>query len=378
MIRKLLEPIRRADAWLTAETPNASGRLGLFRILYALFYLWYLATQTPSMISLLPRFYFDNRILLLRGWPSQPPMWFIQLLESLLTGLLVLLLFGLRTRLVTSLVIVVGLVLEGYITTVDPEQGNILMVFFIPCFMLLAGHWGDAYSVDRHIKVRAGLPAVDPRAPSASFMASRLLLVFLSIQFVISGCYKLDGTWLSHPRLLGNLMLSTSIDAAYYGIFVNPFARFIADTPIIYHGLQWFALVFECFFFVCLFGRIPRVLILSAALIFHSLNAILMWVTFTTIMIVYGAFMDWQSLFDRLGLGRCTDRVTTIPSPILIATALVLALLTGLLWNEAPLARGIFTLGGLVDFQTIWIPIPFIALYWLGSVLLLPRERRSW
>jgi hypothetical protein len=378
VISTVLKPIKLADAWLSEPTPNATGRLGLFRILYALFYLWYLATQHTAKISFLPRSYFTNRILLLEGWNFPPSFLSLSIVESIMAAMLVLLMFGLRTKLVTFCVILLGLILEGYYTTVDAEQGNILLVFFIPCFMMLAGRWGDAHSLDRLNCAKAGKTVVDEHAPNASFLASRLLLVFLSGQFVLSGIYKLNGTWITDDDLLGNLMLSTSVDAAYLGLYVNPFAKLIADTPLLHIGLQWLAILFECFFFVCLFGRIPRLIVLSSALIFHTLNAYLMWVTFTNIMIAYAAFIDWQTLFDRLKLGRIEKRIEAIPLKLTVASVLMIAVLTGVSWNISTFARAILTIGGMVDFQTIWLPIPLIVLVWIGSFLVFKQDRKSW
>ncbi len=366
--------LRSADAWLTAPAPDARGRLGLYRIIYAIFYLWYLATQQSAMISLLPRFYYHNQVWLLRQFPKPPSFQMMQILESALAGLLILLLFGLKTRIVTACIVVIGTVLEGYLTMVDSEQGNILLVFFIPFFMLLAGNWGATHSVDSLLRSRSKKPSTDPKASGSEFMAARLLLVLISFQFVLSGIYKLFGTWLTHPRLLGNLMLSTSVDAAYYEMFVNPFAKLIADTPLLFHGLQWTALVFECLFFVCLFGHRLRVIVLSAALVFHSLNAFLMWVTFTNILIVYPALMNWQSFYDRHRLARLTTHLARLPNFALRAVPVALCVFIALLWNADLSPRALLTLGGLVDFQTIWIPIPLIAMYWLFTTLIRPRK----
>lgn len=84
MIRTLLFPFCRADAWLTAPTPNAAGRLGLYRILYALFYLWYLAMQRSAMISTLSRFNSDNPVWIMRAFPKPPSASLMHTLESIL------------------------------------------------------------------------------------------------------------------------------------------------------------------------------------------------------------------------------------------------------------------------------------------------------
>ena len=361
--------IRKADAWLSAPDQNAPGRFGLYRMIYALFYIWYLASQQSSMISALPRLYFDNRILIMRAFPTPPSVGLMQALESVLAGLLVLLFFGILTRTVTVFVILVGLVLEGYLTMVDIEQGNILLVFFIPCFMLLAGNWGAAHSVDRLLRERSGSPRIDADSAGSSLMASRLLLVLISIQFVLAALYKISGTWLTHPRMLGNLMLSNSLDAAYYGRFVNPCAKLIADTPALGVGFQWFALLFELCFFVCLLGPRRRVAVLSAALIFHSLNAFLLLVTFTTILIVYPAFMDWEAFYERRRLGRYLGPVCALPTALLILITAGCAVVFSLTWNSPLSPRGVLTLGGLLDFQTIWLPVPLIAIFWFWTSL---------
>ena len=105
MIGSVRKPIDAFFGWLNAPVANAAGRLGLFRIVYGLFYLWYLATQSPGMIGITPNSFYEWPITILQGWPMPPSVAFIENIESLLAGCLVLLTIGCWTRTMNVLVL---------------------------------------------------------------------------------------------------------------------------------------------------------------------------------------------------------------------------------------------------------------------------------
>src|SRR5262245_61134770 len=101
------------ECWLTSPEPRAAGRLGLFRILYALFYLWHPSWIHAADLARLPAAsWHPVGVLRLLGVkaPSMAPA----VLEPLLVGLLLLLMVGLRVGIVTAAVLVTGVLLETF------------------------------------------------------------------------------------------------------------------------------------------------------------------------------------------------------------------------------------------------------------------------
>ncbi len=133
-------------------------------------------------------------------------------------------------------------------------------------------------------------------------------------------------------------------------ILGRPDAPWFAANPDLGWPLQLGVLVFEASFFAALFGRRLRNLYLNAGLIFHSLNALFMLVTFTPVLIVYAMFFDWEALRQRLAAAVPPKR--TPSSNTWIAVALVSALALAATWHVG--ARNIVNAGGLIDWQTPW------------------------
>ena len=105
---------------------------------------------------------------------------------------------------------------------------------------------------------------------------------------------------------------------------------------------------------------------LSAALVFHALNALLLVVTFTPILIVYAMFVDWQAGIERFGASTrwIAPLVRRVPSWLLAGGVLVVATLAAWSWDLTPTLRGAIQLGGRLDWRTIWYPVLPLALAW--------------
>ncbi|MDX1944976.1 MAG: hypothetical protein SFU86_06185, partial [Pirellulaceae bacterium] len=104
---------RRHAAWWTTAEPNAAGRMGLFRVLYAAFFLWHLSWRIGSDLAGLPAVD-HHRVRLVNWLPKQdtPPIAF-ESLESALAAALVVLLVGYRVRWATAAVLVLGCLNEA-------------------------------------------------------------------------------------------------------------------------------------------------------------------------------------------------------------------------------------------------------------------------
>lgn len=351
--------------WLTAPEFNAAGRLGLFRTLFSIFYLWHLSTNFTEMPSGLPAAH-RHRILLIELFPQHLPPVFFEMLESLLVMALVLLMVGFRSRLATAIVLVSGSILEAFYISIDVGHATVFLVFYIPFFMLLNDCWGHTYSLDALLQQRAGGPRVEPSNSSWSyFLPARAVLVVLSMLFFSAAVFKVTAgsRWLERPDWVANLLLEKNIRAAIHELPLNPLAPIIAENPIVYKAFCYQVVLFEVMFFLALFNRKLRNLLLALALVFHSVSMLWLFVTFTPILIVYALFIDWQGLREWLWPKRVT-LLDSVPSPLLIWAALSLAVAAGALWNFGGGLRMAFNLGGLLDWRTIWYPIFLLSSAW--------------
>ena len=316
--RRLNAPI---DGWFTAPETHAAGRIGLYRIIFSAFYLWHLSSHFAANLSGLPD---DQRSqVLLVGWIERSclsPLIF-QLLESSLVAALVILMIGYRVPLATAAVLILGCLYESFFVSFSGERATTLLMFYIPLFALLAGRWGATYSLDAFIQRRTGGAATEPEDSSwCYFVPARAVLVVLAALFFSSGVLKVafGANWLTIPGRFANIMLEANIKSAIGELPLNPLAPALAQMPTFVDIARYLIVLFESMFFLALFSRKLRNFFLSLALIFHSANALWFVVTFTPILIVYGLFVDWQALRERLWPGRVTllDSIALAPTDL--------------------------------------------------------------
>jgi hypothetical protein len=357
---------RRVDAWLGAPEQNAAGRSGLFRVIFAVFYLWHLSDQQASTLSGLPSEHV-RRLRLFEWLPSDPSPAAFELLESALVAALVLLMFGFCARFATAAVLGLGCALEAYHTRADAELAGVLLVFYLPLLMVLNGaRWGDTYSVDALLRQRNGW-AIEPSDSSGIYaLPSRAALVVLSMLFLSAALLKVvgAGTWLDHPRFIANLVLDHNVKSAVYGLSLNPLAPSIAGSPLLYSLVRYQVPLFEGFFFLSLFGPKLRNFFLALALVFHSVGAIWLIVTFSPVLITYALFVDWEAARQRLWpkAGISTTRLPAWSGPV---AALLVAVAAGALWNTELSLRAVLGIHGAVDWRSIWYPVLPLSLGWL-------------
>ncbi len=361
--RALLPRIRSwIDGWFMAPEPRAAGRMGLFRIAFGLFYLWHLSVFDLSILAGMPEAY-GAPMAILGGGALDLPAASLRWIDRLLVAALVLLVFGWQTRAVTAFVLVTGVFREALLAQPAVENANVFIAFYIPLFMLACGRWGETYSLDRERCRRRGGTPVDPSEDSwTHFLAARALLVILAALFTSSPLFKTlsGGTWIDEPEILSNLMLRRSVLAVSLGLPANPVAPFVAAHPPLGYAMQLGVLVFEASFFLVLFGRNLRSFFVATAMVFHSLNAIFLLVSFTPVLIVYGLYVDWEGIARRLpfpaeGAKRLLARGG---APLAWIAAVTLALS----WQVG--GERIFDLFGLLDWRTLWLPVFPLALGW--------------
>lgn len=364
--------------WLTRPAQNAAGRMGLYRIIYSFFYLWFLSPLKFSELSLVPKSRWQPTILF-SGLPPLPGFSY-PVMEVLLVMALVLLLLGYKTRLANLIVLVMGFGLAGFRTGfLMQERTIVLTVFYVPLFMLFS-RWGETYSIDALLKQKRGQPVTSPHASSWCYIwPARGLMVILSILFLSAAVIKfVELAWLIEPRLVGDLVLAKGIKSRLTNGFpIYPLGPLIGRTDALAIPSQYIVLLFETAFILVLFNRFAQALIFRLAPIFHSFNTLLLGIPFTSILSMYAAFPDWQALYERFYPKPLKIKNLDKLSAFWLTVGPVsLAILVGILWNTTPIPRQLFGLFGLLNYYTLWFALLPLVLLWIASPLW-QRHRRS-
>ncbi len=296
LVRELRRWLRR---WLTTPEARIAGRMGLFRVIYAAFYIWHLSWVDGAALGLLPDAVWQP-VDVLRVVPLRPPSAVPGVIESCLVAALVLLLAGLCVRPVTLVVLVLGMLLEAFHQSFGKvEHASVFLVFYIPLFML-GSQWGGTWSLDALLARRAGRATTSPTDDSwRHALPMRVALLVLVLLFLSAALAKVAlGRWLTAPDLVTELLLGKNVEAAREGLPAHAILPFVATHPLLSQSFRYGVLLFEALFVLVLLDGRLRAAYLAAALVFHALNALLLVVTFTPILIVYALFVDWQGM-DR-------------------------------------------------------------------------------
>ncbi len=357
--------------WLTRPAQNAAGRMGLYRIVYSLFYLWFLSHMQFSELSMVPTSLWEPTILF-RGVSPLPSIAY-PTMEILLVMALVLLLIGYKTRLATLTTLLMGFGLAIFRTGLLTQERTILVTtFYVPLFMLLS-NWGATYSIDALLRQKQGRPTVDPKVSSWRYIwPARGLLVIISLLFLsatITKCIQVD--WLANPHFVGDFVLTKGVESHLKNGFpIHSLGPQLGRTDLLAIPTQYGVLLFEGVFVLTLFSRMAQAIILRITPIFHSANTLLLGIPFISVLSLYAAFPDWQTLYERFypKFLRLTG-LKKLSSMGLSTGSMGLAIAVGAFWNTTPIPRQLFGLFDLFNYQTLWFALlPFI-LIWILSPL---------
>lgn len=336
-MQTLLKLNQHVNNWLTAPEANAAGRMGLYRILYALFYLSYLPLMHAPQLGTLPDA--EWRPVLAMLWsPGVPAVTWLQMMQVGLVAGLVLLVIGYRVRLATVLVLLTGLfIVSTRFSFGKVDHANTFMMVYIPAVMLFY-NWGSTYSLDAALRQKRGQPTVDPTESTWQHAwPLRAILWLVAIQFMMSGYLKLVNAWLVDFETIPKLMYGYNLQAS-----PNPLNPIIAVAPVLYLPLHFMALAFETLFPLAVINRAWRTFFVSSAVLFHVFTMLFMNINFVAMLITYAIFIDWQRLYQRLR--QPGQRLYTVllkaQTPALIGAAIIITVAGVWLWHT-PLARSI-------------------------------------
>jgi hypothetical protein len=282
-------------------------------------------------------------------------------------------------RAVTAAVLVLGTLLEAVHQSFGKvEHATVFLVVYIPLCML-GSQWGETWSLDALLARRAGRSTTSPSDDHwRHALPMRIVLLVLALLFASSAFSKaVLGDWLTAPDLMTNLLLGKNVEAAREGLPSSAILPFVVAHPLVSAVFRYGLLLFEALAVSMLLGGRIRDAYVAAALVFHAVNALLLIVTFTPILVVYGLFVDWQAAVERVArrTGGRRRWLARMPSWLLVAGTLAIASLAGASCNAAPGLRSAIQLGGRLDWRTIWYPVLPVALAWWVRALCSEAKR---
>jgi hypothetical protein len=345
---------------------NSAGRVGLFRIVFAIGYLWHVSLFDMSAIAGAPE---STRALLpfVQLLPSGVSVGALHGLEMLLVAALILLLVGLWVPVSTALVLCAGLAREGYLSQFDIENGNLMPVLLIPLIAFANARWGATYSLDAwRARERGGTP-IDGRDDAWPFaVLARSSIVLLAVLFPMAAVLKVtgNGTWLQNTQLLLHLSAERSVEASVMGLPSNPLVPWLFANASWGLPMQLGVVLFEFSFVFMLLGGTVRRVLLVLAMLFHALSALWLLVSFNGVLAAYATLVDWESGWGRLrDLGpmpALRQRAASLGVAGWSILACGFAVLVAGSWHAGTSA--VFNVWGVVNWQLPWLVVAPLAI----------------
>lgn len=286
--------VKQLDAFIFERYQLPTEALGIYRIVYAVSQLFIYFPVKLTWLSGLPSYLYDPPIYSLGGLFTQfPSMPFLLVLQYLIPVLLVMLLFGFKTRWTSLALGLCLLVAYSFVYSLGKIDHNIIALL-IPLIMAFSG-WGSKYSMDEK-----------STSEKSEGWPIALLVLLLSFAMFTAGFSKLIGGWL-------NPQTHAAQSIFYFTYFVDERRDLLA--PLLIHVtnstfwevFDYMGVFFELAFIPAMFfPRVFRALI-AFTVGFHLMNLLIMNITFTFNLIIYVMFIDWkivlpsvQSLFKKL------------------------------------------------------------------------------
>lgn len=367
---QILSKLDAVDRWLLQPEKNAAGRLGLYRILFVVFTLIYAFPTTQYwQFENLPQYMWQPRLPLL--WMQSPPSGtFMFVLDLVYIASLVLLGLGLRTRLMTIIVLLSSTMMICIVySIVKIDHNDTFMRIYIPLIMAFAP-WGKTFSLDSVLLRRRGQSAPAPTESTLRYSWPILFLFWmLCVMFMMSGILKMipPGQWLRNPDLLTHFMLQYNVSRD--PIYIRHVLSHLPLVPTVLMGL---AVAFETLYPLAVINKDWRRFYVSSTVLFHIGTGIGLGIAFVEMLILYVLFFDLWFVYDRFFPKAISQRVSGLiermSSSVLIAGALGFTALVVILHFTVPAVPDALHPRTILRY-TVWYPAVALALYGIANSL---------
>lgn len=275
----------------SAEHPSDIGTLrvlGLVRILWCLGWLPLLGAKLPyaNIVLLPPSFW--HPISVARVFDSPPTQGYYELLALLSAVFTVLLLLGIRTRLVGPLCFASTVVLMCAQMSFG-KIGHDTQIYLLFLFVLMFSDWGHRLSFDAvwqrwRKKPQRGHATPWPQWPLWMCTATlALLYVNSGVHKIAKGFYLSDGAL---GRFLEYRLVLWETEHGGPSPAVVDAVHWYLDHPSLVMAGAYGSVIFEAGFFIALLSRRFRLFALASVLAFHGLIGVVSGVHFESPIIV--------------------------------------------------------------------------------------------
>jgi hypothetical protein len=321
--------------WPLLYEATADG-LGLYRIFVATWLLVF-GVSTCRWVSRFPDGFMAPLPLTLSAlWPGIPSSAVTTGIDIATHLLLVLLLFGYRTRLAglgLTVLLLASMSLSYVFHKIDHPIALVLIIA-----MMRFSPWGRSFSLGAYRSRANGTQAGDlVGRPALAVLAFCLAFGFFTAGF---------------PKLLGwvDFDLSTSGARAWlvHGYHESGRTAYLATaamqlrSPILWEFADYLTVAFELAFLPAFFR--PRVFrwMMALAVLFHAMNYLVLNISFSVNLIAYAAFAPWERTAELVR--SFTPRLRSVWPATAAAALVMFSLLAVDTWNGSPfyLARGLF------------------------------------
>lgn len=281
------------NRWIFQSYSGTPGGLGIFRIVFAGFLLFFLipgnGTAHFEFLSSMPADYFNPPPGPLRLLDGYPPLLYFRILRLTIILSAVALLLGFFTKKVSIITGVAVLLLQGGIFSVGKVNHEIL-IGMVPLIMAFS-NWGAAYSADQY-----GGQVSDR---SIETWPITLLSLLLGFMMFTAGFPKILGGWLdpATQATQGHLM-NQYFENGRQALLAS--AAIKTDTPLFWELLDWATVIFETGFLFAVWK--PRVfkMFAAVAVLFHFSTMMILNIAFLPNIAVYALFLNWPVIHNRM------------------------------------------------------------------------------
>ena len=294
--------LQRLDSWIANEYRLPAGALGIFRVFYAGYILFVVGPPQFRWIAHQPSFFFDPPTYSLANLADHlPSIYFFFVLDLLVVGLLVLLLFGFRARIISLLLGATLVVGFSFYHSFGKINHDTIMIVVTPLLMAFSG-WGSYYSVN----------LAGPQCGSAEeiYWPVTTLALILGFAMFSAGFPKLfsDGSF-------QNAWLDTYTQAVKGYAITHHHSDLAGDllAPIMlergedfwWEALDYTAVIFEVGFLLAVLSSVWFRFFIIVAVFFHFMNGLLLSISFVNNIALYLLFIDWTPIvawFEKLAI----------------------------------------------------------------------------
>lgn len=169
----------------------------------------------------------------------------------------------------------------------------LLLLSFTPC--------GDAWSLDRWRRRRAGVPVVPAREPRLRYSIGRYLVwMAIALPYTMAGLSKIrkSGLLWWQGEHMKQMLVGTIVEPMHFTFELT--YRMLGWPDVFWDALGLAALAGEVLFVLVLVSRVARWILPLATAVMHVGILLMQNIFFPDLIAIQAVFYDWSGLRDRL------------------------------------------------------------------------------